>query len=128
MEENQKPVERPAETVAATTPKGQQQLPNATAVLVLGIISIATCFCYGIIGIATSIIALVLSGKARKLYNENSSLYTESSFNNMKAGRVCAIIGLALSALYLIVIIIYFALIGAAVFSYGTLFNELSNM
>ena len=40
-------------------PFGQQQLPNATAVLVLGIISIVGCFCYGIIGLILGIIALV---------------------------------------------------------------------
>ncbi len=94
-------------------PFGQQQLPNATAVLVLGIISIVGCFCYGIIGIVLGIIALVLSSKAHKIYNENPGLYNEVSYKNMKAGRVCAIIGTCLSSLYLVIIIIYVAMIGA---------------
>jgi M penetrans paralogue family 26 len=94
-------------------PFGQQQLPNATAVLVLGIISIVGCFCYGIIGIVLGIIALVLSSKANKIYNENPGLYNEVSYKNMKAGRVCAIIGTCLSSLYLVIIIIYIVLIGA---------------
>lgn len=32
----------------------------------------------------------------------------------MKAGKVCAIIGVCLSSLYLVVIIIYIAIVGAA--------------
>jgi len=98
----------------------QQTLPNATAVLVLGIISIALCWCYGIIGLALGIIALVMAGKSKKLYEENPSFYTPSSFNNLKAGRTCAIIGLSLSSLYVIVIIIYFFIVGAAIFSLGS--------
>ncbi len=94
---------------------GQQQLPNSTAVLVLGIISIVGCFCYGIIGLILGIIALVLSGKAKKLYEANPGMYTEASFKNMKAGRVCAIIGLCLSACYLIFFIVYIAIIGTVI-------------
>src|SRR5215216_3561157 len=85
----------------------QQQpapLPNATAVLVLGILSIVFCWCYGIIGIVLGVIALILSGKDRKLYDANPTAYSLSSFNNLKAGRVCGIIGLCLSALYMIFI------------------------
>lgn len=95
-------------------PFGQQPLPNATAVLVLGIISLVGCFCYGIIGLVLGIIALVLSGKAARLYTSNPSLYTEASFKNMKAGKVCAIIGTCLSAAYFIFLVIWIAFIGAA--------------
>ncbi len=98
-----------------SNPFGQQQLPNATAVLVLGIISIVGCFCYGFIGLVLGIIALVLSGKAGKLYASNPALYTEASYKNMKAGKVCAIIGTSLSAVYLIILIIYIAIIGAVI-------------
>ena len=35
----------------------KQKLPNATAVLVLGIASILTCCCYGIIGLILGIVA-----------------------------------------------------------------------
>ena len=44
----------------------KQPLPNATAVLVLGIISIVGCFCYGIVGLICGIIALILASKAKK--------------------------------------------------------------
>ncbi len=93
-------------------PFGQQQLPNATAVLVLGIISIVGCFCYGIIGLVLGIIAIVLSSKADKMYLANPAIYSEASYKNMKAGRICAIVGTCLSALYFVIIIIYIAFIG----------------
>ena len=92
----------------------QQNLPNSTGVLVLGILSIVFCFCYGLVGMVLGIIAIVLGNKANKLYNENPKTYSESSYKNMKAGKVCGIIGLCLSSLYLIVIIIYISIVGAA--------------
>lgn len=44
---------------------GNQKLPNATATLVLGIVSIATCIFYGIPGIICGIIAIVSYKKIR---------------------------------------------------------------
>ncbi len=41
----------------------QKNLPNSTAVLVLGILSIVGCIFYGIPGIICGIIAIVLHGK-----------------------------------------------------------------
>jgi len=96
-------------------PVVQPQLPNATAVLVLGIISIVGCFCYGIVGLVCGIIALVLANKAGMLYKQNPGVYSEASFKNMKAGRVCAIIGLSLSAIYVVVMIIYIVVLGAVI-------------
>lgn len=93
----------------------QKALPNAVAVLVLGICSIFPgCFCYGIVGIACAIIAMVLAKKDMALYAANSTNYTEASFKNLKAGRICAIIGLCLSSLYIIFIIVYVVILGAA--------------
>lgn len=94
----------------------QKNLPNAVAVLVLGICSIFPgCFCAGLVGIVCGIIALVLGKKDMALYNANPGDYSPTSFNNLKAGRVCAIIGLSLSSLILIIYIIYFAILGAAI-------------
>lgn len=115
MEEN---TNNPTFDAQVNNPGGNKvALPNATAVLVLGIISIATCWCYGLPGAACGIIALVMAGKAKKLYAENSALYTETSYKNMKAGYVCALIGTILSALYLIFVIVYVLILGAAVSS-----------
>lgn len=97
---------------------GQVTLPNSTAVLVLGILSIVFCWCYGIVGIILGVIALVLSGKASTMYKENPEAYTVGSFNNMKAGKICGIIGTILSALYMIWIVVYIFIIGAAMSSF----------
>jgi hypothetical protein len=81
----------------------QQKLPNATLILVFGIISIVTCCCYGIIGLIFGIIALILANKATKLYMENPEMYTD--FKNVKTGKILAIIGIILNVLLLIYII-----------------------
>ena len=81
----------------------QQKLPNSTLILVFGILSIVTCCCYGVIGLILGIIAIVLANKATKLYAENPEAYT--GFSNVKTGRILAIIGIILSALYLIFVI-----------------------
>lgn len=93
---------------------GTKSVPNSTAVLVLGIVSIVTCFCYGIIGLTTGIIALILANKGKRLYLSNPSEYSESSYKNLNAGRVCSIIGIVLSSLYVIFIIIYVIILGAS--------------
>ena len=87
-----------------------QKLPNATAVLVLGILSILTCCCYGIIGLILGIIALVLAKKDTAVYNANPQAY--SNYSNLNIGRILAIIGIALSVLYLIMTIWMFATFG----------------
>lgn len=83
----------------------QLSLPNATAVLILGIISIPTCCCGGLIGLICGVIALVLSNKDMALYTAAPGSYTTSSYNNLKAGRICAIIGIVFSSLYFILTI-----------------------
>ena len=93
-------------------PLQQRPLPNATAVLVLGILSIVTCFCYGILGLILGIIAIVLAGKDKTLYSATPEVFTVASLKNLNAGRICAIIGTILSVLYLIFIIAFIALIG----------------
>ena len=80
----------------------------------MGILSIVLCWCYGIIGIALSIISLVLAKKAKELYDQNPGMYSESSFKNMKSGRILSFIGLGLSAAYILFIIVYIVFLGAA--------------
>lgn len=87
-----------------------QKLPNATTVLILGIVSIVTCCCYGIIGLIAGGIGLMMAKKDLILYNENPELY--SNYNNLKIGRVLCIIGIVLSALYLVYVIFLFSVIG----------------
>ncbi len=95
----------------------QEPLPYSTSILVLGILSIVTCWCYGIVGLVLGIIALVQSKKANEEYRADPGKFSVSSYNNMKAGRVCAIIGLIISSCYFLLIILYFAFIGTVLFS-----------
>lgn len=92
--------------------RGINPLPNATTVLVLGILSIVTCFCYGVIGLTLGIIAIVLSSNDLKLYKANPTFYAKNSYNNLNAGRICAIIGVCLSAVTVLVMILQFLFIG----------------
>jgi hypothetical protein len=78
------------------------QLPNATATLVLGILSIVVCFICGII-------ALVISNKDMNMYRANPESYSVASYNNIKAGRICAIIGIVLQLIGLIAYILFIA-------------------
>ncbi len=91
----------------------QMSLPNSAAVLVLGILSIVLCFCYGLVGMILGIIALVLASKGNALYKSNPGMYSLSSYNNLKAGKICAIIGVVLSSLYLIFVVVYILFLGA---------------
>ena len=85
----------------------RQDLPNSTAVLVLGILSIVlSCWYFSIIGVVLSIIALVLSSKDLTVYYSNPNQFTVSSFNNLKAGRVCAIIGLTVAVIFFIFMVL----------------------
>ena len=89
----------------------QKTIPNANAVLVLGIISIVGCILYGIPGLVCGIIALVLHKKVKATYLTNKPMY-ETSYKNAQAGYICAIIGTILSALfflYFIFVIVIFA-------------------
>ncbi|NLN25908.1 MAG: DUF4190 domain-containing protein [Bacteroidetes bacterium] len=76
----------------------KQPLPNATLILVFGIISIVLCCCYGI-GIVFSIATLVMAPKALRTYNENPAVY--KGYQNVITGRILAIIGLILNIIYI---------------------------
>lgn len=82
----------------------QQKLPNAIAVLVLGILSILTCCCWGIIGFILSIVGLVLANKDLALYNANPGLYT--NYDNLKIGRILCMVGLGINILYFLLTIV----------------------
>lgn len=84
----------------------QRDLPNATGILVLGILSIIGCFCWGIVGLGCGIAALVMSQKTMAMYNENPAAFTRTSYNNANAGKICALIGTIISALGTILFII----------------------
>ena len=88
----------------------KRSLPNGTAVLVLGILSILTCCCYGVVGLILGIIALVLYKKDMQLYMAEPEVY--ANYRNLNTGRILAIIGIVLSSVYLIVTIYMWATLG----------------
>lgn len=81
----------------------QKKLPNATVVLILGILSILSCCCYGIIGIIIGGIALMLYKKDKKIYDQNPSLYV--NYANLNTGRILAVIGLVFNILFILYLI-----------------------
>lgn len=102
-------------TIFTTDP--QRPLPNASAVLALGIVSIVGCCCYGLPGVICAIIALVLYKKDVELYRQNPGLYNTNSYNNLQTGRICAIIGLIPSILYILFMIFILATMGFGIFT-----------
>lgn len=88
----------------------QQKLPNATLILVFGILSIVTCCCYGVIGLILGVVAIVMAKKATEIYNENPDLY--SGFQNVKTGKILAIIGIVLSVIYILLCIVAIGVFG----------------
>lgn len=88
-----------------------QNLPNANIVLVLGILSILLCWWHFIsaAGIILGIIALVMANREKSLYDSNPSRYTISSLNNVKTGRICAIIGITISVIVFVFVMLMIA-------------------
>jgi uncharacterized membrane protein len=101
----------------------QIPLSNATVILVLGIISIAGCCFYGV-GLIFAIIALVLASGANKQYYADPARYLQGSYNNMNAGKICAIIGLILSALTILCLVWAISLVGWDALSNPDLLQE----
>lgn len=86
-----------------------QKLPNATVVMVLGILSIISCCCYGG-GALFGIIALILAKKDSELYNQNPDVY--SNYSNLKTGKTLSIIGIILSILMIVFVIWVISIVG----------------
>ena len=126
MEEITYSNENPQSNNNTTQSFGQKPIPNSTGVLVLGILSIVLCWCYGIVGVILGIIALALSSKGNALYKANPNAYTLSSYNNMKAGKVCGIIGICLSTLIILYFIVILVFVGTALTAmpWGQMMNQ----
>ena len=86
-------------------------LPNSTAALVLGIVSIASLCCCSIVGFVLGIIGLVLGVNAMALYHQSPDVYSEASFKNANAGKICSIIGLAFGVIKIVQFIIQWPMI-----------------
>ena len=108
----------------------KQTLPNSTLVLVLGILSIIGCCCYGLPGIIFAIIALIVANKSSQLYKESPDSYL--GYQNLKAGKIMAIIGIILSMLFIIYIVWVISYLGWEILQDPELLqeklNELQNL
>lgn len=81
----------------------QQALPGAGSVLTLGILGIV--FSLGFLGLIFNIIALTKSATLTREYNTYPGRYTEASLSKVKSGKVCAIIGLSITGLALLIVL-----------------------
>lgn len=100
----------------------KQPLPNATLILVMGILSIVGCCVYGVPGFIFGLIAIVLGVKSTRLYKQDPENY--SNYGNVNAGKIMGIIGLSLSIIYIILIIMLISAIGWAAISDPETFRD----
>ena len=117
LENTQEPEITPTESYAKIP------LPNATASLVLGIFSIVTSWCCGfiaIIGLTLGIVGLLLGSKALNIYQADPEKYTLNSQKNANAGKICSIIGIAISGILILIGLIWILFMGATL---GTIFS-----
>ena len=90
-------------------------IPNSQGILILGIFSLVTTICcggIGFVGLVLGIIAVVMSSKAEQMYAENPVAYTEASYKNVNAGRICGIIGIVVNGVLILAGIIYLLVVG----------------
>ena len=96
----------------------QKQLPNSSAVLILGILSLLLCWAYGIISVILGIIALVMASGAEREIVRRPGEYSEVSCRNLRTGKFCAILGLAFGILSFFIMMIWIWLFGTMLFSF----------
>jgi hypothetical protein len=99
----------------------KQKLPNATTVLILGILSIPACCFYGI-GLALGIAALLVAKQDLRSYRLDPDNY--EGFGYLKTGRILAIIGIVLNALLIIFMIAIIMVFGMAALEDPALMQE----
>ncbi len=100
----------------------QTPLPGASDALTFGILSIVlTAICCGPFGAIFSFIGLSKAKKAENIYMENPGNYT--GYENVKTGRILSYIGIAIAAIYLLFLILYFGVI-VAIFASGNWDNS----
>lgn len=95
----------------------QTSLPGASDALTFGILSIVlTVLCCGPFGAIFSVIGLSKAKKAEKIHLENPGNYT--GYENVKTGRILSYVGIAIAAIYLLFVILYFGVL-VAIFATG---------
>lgn len=98
-----------------------EKLPNATAVLILGICSIL--FGCVLVGFVCGIVGLALSKTPMMMYRQNPQRYI--NYGVLNAGRILSIIGVILGAIALIWAIIGGLLLGQSMFLFSDFYEDL---
>ncbi len=77
-------------------------------VLILGILSVCCSWWHfvSLAGIILGICALVLAIKVTRSYRRNPAVYNLNSLNNVKTGRLCAMLGLAISTIVFVSVVL----------------------
>ncbi len=105
-----------------TIENNRRSLPEASTVLVLGILSLIFTFSCGIVGLILGIIAVAMASSQRKIYMNAPGEYTESSYNNVNSGRVCGIISICIAAIiiaFAILIVCGVVILGISASTFG---------
>ena len=76
----------------------------AIASMVMGILSIPSCFCYGIPSIIFAVLGLIFASVATKQMSRGG--YASSSRGMNTAGKICSYVGLTLGILYILFFVI----------------------
>ncbi len=84
----------------------QKDLPYSTTILIMGILSIALSWSWGIPGLISGWLALKLFRRAEWIYNQNPEQYKTAHFLNLKAGKICSIIGMGISGIVVFLILV----------------------
>lgn len=99
------------------SPFMKPEVPNASSVQLMGILSIVFTFFFVIAGLILGIIAIVQARKAEEIYNANPNMFNPYSLNKVKTGKTCGIVGVVFSGLAIVAtIIIIVILVSAAVY------------
>lgn len=85
--------------MAESTSTARRPLPNAVAVLLLGIFAFLFSVLYGVPGFLCAVIALLLSRPGKRLRRQSPDSYTAGSWRLIVTGRVLATMGLVISLL-----------------------------
>ena len=104
---------------------GTQTAPGAVVGFILGLLGM--CFVwFPLAGLPLSIIGVVISGKGKKKVEMNPSGYTGAGL--LTAGQVMGIIGIIISAIYLVILLIGGALLGGSLSSFMDLSELFSSL
>lgn len=97
-----------SEIIDNTWNKAPEKLPGAGGVLTTGILSII--FGFGLVGLILGIVTLTNANKQMQLYYNDPERYDVNSFNRVKNGKTCGIIGLSMFGLGILIALIVLGL------------------